>query len=1782
MALVLADRVKETAAAPGTGTVTLLGAVTGFQSFSAIGDGQTTYYTIADQSGGNWEVGIGTYTASGSTLTRDTVLSSSNAGALVNFSSGVQDVFVTYPSEFSETAQVGDVKTSSDIPIGPGTWLEVGKYYSKAAYPALASKIGNFPDVDAPALITQAQIPLSFATNTTGINSYLTATNGTVTVVVGASAIRASTDGINWTIVPPRTAQTFNEVRYLNGKFVVVGNSGAILDSTDGYTYSVRGISGAPALYSVAFGVGRYVAVGASGAIASSADLATWVLSTGTGANQFNRVLFAAGVFVAVGVNGACYSSTDGITWTSRSAGSATFIDVVYANSQFVAACASQSYTSPDGMTWTPSNVGVTGALVATNGTLHVMVGASGQIRTSADNGETWSFIGSPTTQNFNDLQYINSLFVAVGETGVICSSTNGSTWTLSATLAGSPSLRSIAYGAGVYVVVNNSGQVWYSSDLVTWTAGSGITTNNTNIIFAAGKFVIGGNSNLHTSTDGITWTTTAYAGTGMQRVAYLGGLFLVTADLYVLTSPDATTWTALPSLAPSYYTTNVIAYNGASTYVVIAGNAAGTAIYPYYSTDGGVTWTLGSSMPSGAQYPQGIVWDGTQFVVIPTSNGTGTRSTYLTSADGITWTNNASAARVTFTGIYRLGNKSFGAGNASFSVVTGGSQVAKLQNGVWPFTVGAINAPNPRCLGYDGAGTYVLGGGPITATPTLIKSSDAVTWSGVVAQGTSTIDKVFYLNSRWFALNAGYSQTSTDATSWTLSAYLGNTSLNAMAYGASTYVIVGGVVRYSTNGTTWTSASAGAQVFNDVLFANSLFVAVGAAGACWTSPDGVTWTQQSAGSSAFLRLLYANSLFVAVGAAGTIYTSPDGTTWTAQTSNVPGELRDVVWDGTQYVAVGLSGSITTSPDGTTWTARTSGVTDSLNSIGWSGTRFVVTNTTNTNALVSTNGSSWAVVGTAYPTGSTLFSGYFGGKFVSVGSNFTQYSSDGLTWANSENTQRATTFGANTPNQIRYLNGLYLVPCNNGALYTATDGVNWNPQSTGVITGTTFYASEWNGTRYVVVGNNGIYLTSTDGSIWTQNRDASMGTYYACSVAFGKTIAYGNIASSIIDGATPKKVLSNSIDWAYTVAAQSAANPRVIAYNGSNLYVAAGSTGRPLYSADGLSWRGAYTPLTTNFDKVAYLNGNWIMMGGTGSGANLLTSSNGTTWAAPTAGTAIYNSAAYGAGVYVVVGASGACFSSPNLTTWTTRSAGAQTFTDVVFANSVFVAVGAAGAVYSSADGTTWTSRTAGSVAFQRIIYANSLFVAVGVSGAVWTSTDGATWTQRTSNVSVELRDIVWSGSLFVAVGVSGGITTSPDGVTWTNRTPGDTTVTHNSISWSGTMFLVTNTTNLGFWVSTDGITWSRISTAALTAPLFSCYLGGKFLSVSTGCIQSSTDGLTWTNTDQVQYVAGAVTRLINLGTKYYAITTRGLLQSSDGVQFAPVYTTPPNNTILYMAYSGTKWLAVATAASGTTQAIYQSTDGTTWSKAVDLGTLTTTSTLTTAVGGMDYAAGNFVCMQTAAANAQIAGNVITSPDGVTWTARSAPANATANMTAADGSTVAFVGGSIIYTSTDGGITWPVVYGNVGSTISALIYVDGVWLIQSGTVQFYVGESIASARTSFTGGAAVGGAGFAVAGNTVISFSSTGKFLINKSNWASIFSPLKTSSVNLASLTASAVNKPLVTRGNFILAIGSASSTNNPLNIYEIALYSYDTGTTFYVPPVNNGMSQKAYIYAGA
>ena len=106
MAFVLNDRVKETSTTTGTGTFDLAGAETGFESFvSGVGNGNQTYYAISNDGTNEFEVGIGTVTdAATDTLSRDTIISSSNSDAAVNFSAGTKTVFCTLPASRTPSA----------------------------------------------------------------------------------------------------------------------------------------------------------------------------------------------------------------------------------------------------------------------------------------------------------------------------------------------------------------------------------------------------------------------------------------------------------------------------------------------------------------------------------------------------------------------------------------------------------------------------------------------------------------------------------------------------------------------------------------------------------------------------------------------------------------------------------------------------------------------------------------------------------------------------------------------------------------------------------------------------------------------------------------------------------------------------------------------------------------------------------------------------------------------------------------------------------------------------------------------------------------------------------------------------------------------------------------------------------------------------------------------------------------------------------------------------------------------------------------------------------------------------------------------------------------------------------------------------------------------------------------------------------------------------------------------------------------------------------------------
>ena len=231
MALILKDRVKETTTVVGTGTATLLGAVTGYQSFSVIGNGNTCYYTIAGAS--EWEVGIGTYT-SPNQLSRDTVLSSSNSGSLVNFTAGTKDVFVTQPAGKAVYTDASNIVNTSGNAATTVTFTQVNTTNLVAntvtiTAGTITTNATNNTDITNKAYVdgvaatgltyhaaVQVATTQSLAAQTGGVVVYNNGANGvgaTLTLTVALTTLDGySLSNTNRILVKDETNQTYNGV----------------------------------------------------------------------------------------------------------------------------------------------------------------------------------------------------------------------------------------------------------------------------------------------------------------------------------------------------------------------------------------------------------------------------------------------------------------------------------------------------------------------------------------------------------------------------------------------------------------------------------------------------------------------------------------------------------------------------------------------------------------------------------------------------------------------------------------------------------------------------------------------------------------------------------------------------------------------------------------------------------------------------------------------------------------------------------------------------------------------------------------------------------------------------------------------------------------------------------------------------------------------------------------------------------------------------------------------------------------------------------------------------------------------------------------------------------------------------------------------------------------------------------------------------------------------------------------------------------------------------------
>ncbi|WP_435302842.1 beta strand repeat-containing protein, partial [Flavobacterium aestuarii] len=323
----------------------------------------------------------------------------------------------------------------------------------------------------------------------------------------------------------------------------------------------------------------------------------------------------------------------------------------------------------------------------------------------------------------------------------------------------------------------------------------------------------------------------------------------------------------------------------------------------------------------------------------------------------------------------------------------------------------------------------------------------------------------------------------------------------------------------------TWTVRNSTGNILNDIIYANSLYVAVGGSGTILTSPDAVNWTTRTSGHTATLfSIAYGNGKFVAVGNnkittssdgitwssvasttvfANTIYlsgvrfingnfvmvgdfgaiaTSTDGTSWTKRQENalngsdVPWLLEVTFGTGT-YCAVSDEGAILTSTNLTTWTPRTSGTTSKLTSVIYDMGKFVAAGAISVPVLTSPDGSTWTA--NTNPVSSVIVGGLTstGNKFVSVGGNSTVMASpDGQAW-----TQVTTTgLGTNLLNSVIFT-GTQFVAVGSGGLIATS------PLALATPTVTTTAATGVGAVKAVLGGdvtNDGGASVSERGIVW--------------------------------------------------------------------------------------------------------------------------------------------------------------------------------------------------------------------------------------------------------------------------------------------------------------------------------------------------------------------------------------------------------------------------------------------------------------------------------------------------------------------------------------------------------------------------------------------------------------------------------------------------------------------------------------------------------------------------
>ena len=899
-----------------------------------------------------------------------------------------------------------------------------------------------------------------------------------------------------------------------------------------------------------------------------------------------------------------------------------------------------------------------------------VALGTSGKLAGSSD-GTSWTIkTGLENTNNwtYNDIEKTPSTYVAVGTGSGGAYSTDGLAWTrFSLPIT---TTNEIAYSGSVLVAAGSSGGIATSTDGITWNSQSSLssgafgTTQINTIEYGNNLFVVGGlNASTAYSTDGVTWSNnTSISKKGVnfpQNVAVLstahnGGVrdkyVAGGTNGYLAYSTDSVNWTLVPGLQNLWGTTTSANVNGLA---YSTGDSKFVAVGPggkfAYSTDG-LTWTSATTPANfGTGAVRGVTSNNDIFVAW------GENGRIATSEDGVTWIYRDSAT--TAMGSSSIINSVAIIGNGTIYLATTGGAIGRSTDSGVTWT-NVLSSGGPTVIN-KGAGSGLVGG--INNNP--VKSSDGISWAG----------HGFDLPVDWNGASSSIVAAFTMGTSGFNNYFIVGSSgkvASAPLSGTITWTVVP-----ILEGTSWGSASFGANPIT------SAYLAPGSTTMFFTGPNArlATW---------FLSVDTASR-------ATYLDVSSSASDWDQNSS-----INSINWNGNQFLAVGGLGCASTSPDGVTWTYNAG-----LRSLGWASAN-----------KVTWTGSNYVVTGSSTSNSATAAT-----------------SPDGLTWTNSSSALTSTYFStlSGQSASLAANSNTVLIGGNNGALASSTNtGTTW-AYNDGLAKSQTVWGSNTNincitfGNSVFVTCNAGKSAISADGVTWTYSNQLST-TGWGLTQARG--ITYGNSQFLVVGDNGAGAISSDGLTWTYLntlVNSTGVRTLKTVAWNGS-IFLIGREDGRTATSSNGTTWQGQASP---------------------GSGS----------W-----GTIPINAIIWAGTKFLAVGNSGRTATSPEGLFWTFNSTDlSHNFRSVAWNGSVFVAGTSTGLLLYSYNGSTWTTNNSlinagfGSNSVDSIIWTGTQFVAIGNSaGKNGYSTDGITW-----NVQSSLASTAWAQAPAYAGAFGNGIT---------------------------------------------------------------------------------------------------------------------------------------------------------------------------------------------------------------------------------------------------------------------------------------------------------------------------------------------------------------------------------------------------------------------------------------